>query len=156
MLNKNTQRPYLVYTPFRNFCMTNFKVPKPDPFGNFVFEKSIKLDDLPTSFSYENLDTLYQKNVNLVAKGGRSNGLKIIENIKKFKNYNKTRNTPSLPTTRLSPHLHFTTVSIREVYHAAASQLGLENNIINEIHWRQFYMYITNYFPKVLQGKSFQ
>lgn len=49
----------------------------------------------------------------MAVRGGRSNGLQILENIKKYKNYNKSRNTPSLPTTKLSAHLHFTTVSIR-------------------------------------------
>lgn len=93
--------------------MKNFKVPKPDNFNSFAFDKSNKLLDLLTSYSYENLDNFYEKNSNLATKGGRSNGLQILEKIKNFKNYNKTRNTPSLPTTKLSAHLHFTTVSIR-------------------------------------------
>lgn len=75
MLNKNSGKPYLVFTPFRNFCMSNFSVRKPDLFSNFVFEKSNKLLDLKTSFSQQNLDTLYKKNENLVVKGGRSNGI---------------------------------------------------------------------------------
>lgn len=61
----------------------------------------------------------------MAVSGGRNNGLKTLDNIKKFKGYNKTRNFPSLPTTKLSAHLHFTTISIREVYHSASDQLGL-------------------------------
>lgn len=36
------------------------------------------------------------------------------------------------------------------------NELGVENNLINELHWRDFYMNITHHYPKVLEGKSFQ
>lgn len=51
MLNEKTKKPYLVFTPFKNFCMKNFKVPKPDPFNSFVFETSKHLLDIPTTFT---------------------------------------------------------------------------------------------------------
>lgn len=59
------------------------------------------------------------------------NALKILSNIKKFKDYNKLRNNPIVPTTGLSAYLHFTPVSIREVYHTVLNELGIENNLIN-------------------------
>lgn len=37
LINKNSGKPYLVYTPFRNFCMANFQVSKPNAFKEFVF-----------------------------------------------------------------------------------------------------------------------
>lgn len=46
--------------------------------------------------------------------------------------------------------MHFTTVSVREVYHKALEKLGGENNIISELHWRDFYVNITNQYPNVL------
>ena len=58
--------------------MKNFKVPKPNVYNNYVFDKNDKLLDLPLSFHEDKLDTLYNRNNNLAAKGGRSNGLKIL------------------------------------------------------------------------------
>ena len=47
------------------------------------------------------------------------------------------------------------------MYHAVLAKLGLENNLISELHWRDFYVNITHYHPRVLEdkepyGKSFQ
>jgi deoxyribodipyrimidine photo-lyase len=64
-------------------------------------------------------------------QGGRSRGLDILKNIGKFKNYNKERNNPAIPTTGLSAYMHFTPLSPREIYHAVLSELGIENNIVN-------------------------
>jgi hypothetical protein len=50
-------------------------------------------------------------------RGGRSNGLKILNNLDKFKDYQKSRDKLTYKTTFLAAHNHFTTVSIREVYH---------------------------------------
>lgn len=55
----------------------------------------------------------YDKNDNIVVRGGRKNGLEILKNLKKFQNYNKDRNNPAIPSTRLGAYLHFTPISIR-------------------------------------------
>lgn len=110
-LNPKSDKPYLVYTPFRNFCQKTFSVPKPDPFNSFKFVKEESLSHLDSSF-YK-VDDLYEHNPHIAVRGGRRRALEILEGISKFKAYNKTRNTPSIPTTRLSAYLHFTTVSIR-------------------------------------------
>lgn len=52
LLNKKTEKPYLVFTPFKKFCMANFKVSKPNPFDSFIFEKSNPLLNVPTAFPY--------------------------------------------------------------------------------------------------------
>ena len=57
--------------------------------------------------------------------------------------------------------MHFTPVSIREAYHVILSKLGYENNLISELHWRDFYVNISHYHPRVVSdkeeyGKSFQ
>lgn len=51
------------------------------------------------------------------------------------------------PTTGLSAYLHFTPISIREVYHTIVDKLGADSHIINELHWRDFYIYIIHHFP---------
>ncbi len=54
--------------------------------------------------------------------------------------------------------MHFTPISAREVFHTILSELGETNNLINELHWRDFYINITHYFPRVLNPpfNSFQ
>jgi hypothetical protein len=60
-------------------------------------------------------------------------------------NYEKTRDIPSLPgTTRLSLHLRFGTVSIRELTEIA---LKTSEKWLNELIWRDFYQMIIHHFP---------
>jgi len=88
--------------------------------------------------------------------GGRRNGFKILKNIQSFKDYQKTRNFPFLDkTTKLSPHIRFGTVSIREVYHTIKENLGEEHILIDELYWREFFTYVLHYFPNS-QFKTFK
>ena len=149
--NKNNNNPYIVFTPFKNHCLKNLQVRKPDKFNKFKF---IKISEY--NFDINNINNYYKENPYINIHGGRKNGLKILSNINNFNNYNKERDTLTYKTTFLSAHLHFCTLSIREVYYKIINILGSENNLINELHWRDFYMNITYYFPKVLKGCSFK
>ncbi len=64
--------------------------------------------------------------------------------------YNTTRDFPAVKgTTRLSLHLRFGTVSIRQL----AAQAGpLNATLLNELIWREFYMMILWHFPHVVAG----
>ncbi|MDZ7612332.1 MAG: deoxyribodipyrimidine photo-lyase [Flavobacteriaceae bacterium] len=62
--------------------------------------------------------------------------------------YDETRNIPSLAgTSRMSVHLRFGTVSIRELVKTA---LKLNEQWLNELIWREFFMMILYHFPKVV------
>lgn len=64
-----------------------------------------------------------------------------------IKDYNKTRDFPSLRgTTRLSVHLRFGTVSIRELVRMAQKK---NETWLNELIWREFYQMILFHFPHV-------
>jgi deoxyribodipyrimidine photo-lyase len=64
--------------------------------------------------------------------------------------YDKTRDFPALNgTTRLSVHLRFGTVSIRQVV-SQASQLNA--TLLNEFIWRDFYQMILWHFPHVVNN----
>jgi len=68
-------------------------------------------------------------------------------NLDLVKNYEQTRDIPSLKgTSRLSVHLRFGTVSIRELFRAA---WNVSEKWSNELIWREFYMYILWHFPHV-------
>ncbi|HEY0029685.1 MAG TPA: deoxyribodipyrimidine photo-lyase [Bacteroidia bacterium] len=62
--------------------------------------------------------------------------------------YHQQRDFPSINgTSRLSVHLRFGTVSIR---HLAATALELNDQWLNELIWREFYMMILFHFPHVV------
>jgi deoxyribodipyrimidine photo-lyase len=62
--------------------------------------------------------------------------------------YHETRNVPSVKgTTNLSVHLRFGTLSIRELVNIA---LPLNEQWLNELIWREFFMMILFHYPKVI------
>jgi deoxyribodipyrimidine photo-lyase len=66
------------------------------------------------------------------------------------KNYHNTRDIPSvLGTSRLSIHLRFGTVSVRNL---AAKATTLNEKFLNELIWRDFYQQILWNFPHVVKG----
>ena len=65
-----------------------------------------------------------------------------------IRNYHNTRDIPSLQgTSRLSVHLRFGTISIREL-----TKIALINNekYLNELIWRDFYIQILHHHPRVV------
>jgi len=82
-------------------------------------------------------------NDDIAVHGGRSNGLKLLK--KKYTSYPKTHNLPSIPTTMLSAHNKFGTVSIREVYYS----LKYIKDLSRQLYWRDFYCYIGYHFPEM-------
>ncbi|WP_298713665.1 deoxyribodipyrimidine photo-lyase [Chitinophaga sp.] len=65
-----------------------------------------------------------------------------------IKHYDKTRDYPALHgTSRLSVHLRFGTVSIREL---ARRAMQLNETFLNELIWREFYQMILWHFPDVV------
>lgn len=62
--------------------------------------------------------------------------------------YKEQRDIPSLPgTSRLSVHLRFGTISIRELVREAGA---LNETFLNELIWRDFYHMILWHFPQVV------
>ena len=74
------------------------------------------------------------------------------ENI--VRNYAERRNFPAIEgTSRLSVHLRFGTVSIRDL---ARKARDLSETWLNELIWRDFYSSILHHFPHVGQGHAFR
>ena len=65
---------------------------------------------------------------------------------KNIKNYSKTHNELSKPTSELSAYIKFGCVSIREVYKVFRSK----HDFIRQLFWRDFYANILYSFPQVL------
>lgn len=69
-------------------------------------------------------------------------------NEKQISNYDQLRNFPAIDgTSQLSLHLRFGTVSIRELVARAKT---LNDQWLNELIWREFYMMILFHFPHVV------
>ena len=66
-----------------------------------------------------------------------------------IQHYDETRNLPYLPngTSRMSVHLRFGTVSVREL---AAMASKWNDQWLNELIWREFFMMILWHFPQVV------
>lgn len=70
-----------------------------------------------------------------------------------IRHYKEQRDIPSVAgTTRLSVHLRFGTISIREL---AGEAGGLNETFLNELIWRDFYHMILWHFPGVV-GQAFK
>ncbi|MFT3846909.1 MAG: deoxyribodipyrimidine photo-lyase [Lacibacter sp.] len=71
-----------------------------------------------------------------------------------IRKYKEQRDIPSANgTTRLSVHLRFGTISIREL---ARHTSNISETFLNELIWRDFYHMILWHFPQVGSGKSFR
>jgi deoxyribodipyrimidine photo-lyase len=63
--------------------------------------------------------------------------------------YPETRDLPAMQgTSRLSVHLRFGTISIRQLCKQAIAAKG--EKFLNELIWREFYMMILHHFPNVV------
>ena len=148
--------PYRVFTPFWNAARSLGEpdVPSPAPSALTVF------DPLPTSLSVDDLELLtdavdryhgYAEAWN----PGEPGGLERIDDLESLLgDYVTSRDRPDQDaTSRLSPHLCFGEVSVRQVWHAtrqargsAASASGGEA-LLRQLYWRDFSSYLLFHFP---------
>lgn len=156
-ITKQDGLPYTVFTPFtvrcdavlseRHFSEAKCDLNKLKSLKEFNYGSREKYD-----FSTDRKGFL---------KGGRTEGLGLlmrfyVDNMDKYKSERDFPGTDG--TSRLSAHLHFGTVSIRECYRAAKKKLKETKaheevrTWINELLWREFYYNITYRFPYVSEG----
>jgi deoxyribodipyrimidine photo-lyase len=140
---KDDGKPYTIFTPYSRkwkAVLTEFYL-KPylnkKYFNNFFKQPERKL-------------------ISLEAMGFKPAGQSFPEKEWKgqiIRNYKEQRDIPSIQgTSRLSVHLRFGTISIREL---AAEAGGLNETFLNELIWRDFYHMILWHFPNVV-GSAFK
>ena len=145
VVKTGTGRTFQKFTPFYETARRR-DIPHPKAPTKFKFQRilvGIKGKTRKVKrFSWETtLDAMEHKfiahtNPDIAVKGGRSEALQLMKTLPK--DYANTHNIPSIPTSLLSAHNHYGTVSIREVYHAAHSQPELQR----QLWWRDFYGHI--------------
>ena len=133
---KTNEKPYLVFTPYS-------KVWKSKINNNLLLDNSIN-KFRNNFFKYEHpsrmlsLSDLGFEKVNLNISS-KNLDLDVV------KNYEKTRDFPAINgTSKMSVHLRFGTVSIRELVSLA---ILTNEKYLNELIWREFFMSILYHFP---------
>lgn len=144
---KRDGKPYTLFTPFYKKAQTlQIAEPERNKYKNYYTKKLLP--------EYDPQKLITKENRPIAACGLRTKALDILKHIDEFASYAKTKDFPALPTTKLSAHLKFGTVSVREVYNAIAKQLGKQHELIRQLYWRDFFTQIVFFFPHVF-GSAF-
>lgn len=147
----SSQEPYKIFTPFMK-NLKQYDIDKPKKFkSNFSKTKIIS----KFSMNISKIEQFYKYNPNLHIKPGRTEGLRLLKNIKKQDSYNNCRDFLTYQTTNLSAYINLGVLSIREVYEKIENKLGEKSGIINELYWRDFYYNILYHYPHIV-GNSFK
>ncbi|PSR53623.1 deoxyribodipyrimidine photolyase [Adhaeribacter arboris] len=139
-ITKPDGKPYTVFTPYKKRWLNTV---------NSFYVKSYPTEKYTSQFVTmppEPLPTL--KDLGFRETDLRTPGKSVTEKI--IAHYDKTRDYPALAgTSRLSVHLRFGTISIRQTV-----QLAQKLNVtwLNELIWRDFYHMILYHFPHVESG----
>ncbi|MBS1575850.1 MAG: deoxyribodipyrimidine photo-lyase [Bacteroidetes bacterium] len=140
---KDDLNPYTVFTPYsrrwksllNDFYLRSY--PDKKYYSNFYKQAAKEIPSL-RSMNFKTTDEYFP------SKSWEK------ETIKK---YDEQRNFPFIEgTSRLSVHLRFGTISIRELAREAG---GLNETYLNELIWRDFYQMILWHFPHV-ESRSFK
>jgi len=140
---KDNGEPYTIYTPYSKKWLsqlTEFYLspyPTKKYFKNFYKQEAHRIPSLK-SIGFE--------------ETGKPFPPKTIED-DLIKDYKETRDFPGIKgTSRLSVHLRFGTISIRDL---AAKAKELSSTYLNELIWRDFYHMILWHFPHVRKENAF-
>jgi deoxyribodipyrimidine photo-lyase len=143
-VTKDDGKPYTVFTPYskRWKALLSDNVLKTYPteklFSNFYKQSSKPIPSL--------------EQMGFQKTGLPFPSLQVKDEV--IKKYKEQRDIPSIEgTSRLSVHLRFGTISIREL---TKHTKDLNEAFLNELIWRDFYHMILWNFPQVGKGKSFK
>ena len=142
--------PYSIFTAFYKKALTLPVAHPESKVADNFYSKPIK-----KSIGNE----IYKKilphiNKKIWVHGGRSEALSLLKSIKNLANYQSTRDFPDLPTSNLSAHLKFGTISIREAYWKLVDILGKNHPLLRQLYWRDFFTHVAYHSPFVL-GRAF-
>ncbi|MFN3939350.1 MAG: cryptochrome/photolyase family protein [Chitinophagales bacterium] len=137
---KEDGTPYTVFTPYSKKHKAQMHK---TPLAHFASEDLMHHFFQTSPFDLPSLQTMGFKKSELKLPSPVAD-----ENI--IANYHATRNYPAINgTSRLSVHLRFGTISIRQL---AAKAIELNDAFLNELIWRDFYQMILFHFPHVVHA----
>jgi deoxyribodipyrimidine photo-lyase len=153
IVKPSDEKPYTVFTHFFNRAA---EVPVLKPQSN-TYSNYYSRDIIPDEIEDRKKEEVYNQiletcNPRIYSRGGRSQCLKILKNMKKNQDYPHNKDYPAKEaTTGLSAHNKFGTCSIREIYHAMKENLGNGSPLLRQLYWRDFFTYIAYHFPHVFK-----
>lgn len=137
---KPDQSPYTIFTPYSKIWKQKYleneskSYPSEKLLGNLLKTKPFTLPSLKEIGFKEIISGVAKPEINE----------------KLIRNYSETRNIPGIEgTSHLSVHLRFGTISIRQTVKKAYK---LNEQWLNELIWREFFMMILYHFPDVVQN----
>ncbi len=136
---KDDGKPYTVFTPYSRKWLAKV---------NVFYVKSYPVEKYFSRFAkLEFKRVIPLKEIGFTAVGQKFPSKEIQKDI--VRNYAQTRDIPAVEgTSRLSVHLRFGTVSIRELVRVGQA---LDATWLKELIWRDFYMMILYHFPQVVK-----
>lgn len=141
---KDDGKPYTVFTPYSRRWKSILNEFYLKPYPTATYFQSFIQQRFPTIPTLEEMG--------FEATHQPFPGKEVREEL--LKKYKEQRDIPSIKgTSRLSVHLRFGTISIRQL---AGTANQLNETFLNELIWRDFYHMILWHFPHVGKGKAFK
>ena len=141
---KDDGKPYAVFTPFSKKWKSHLQA---NPLHTFDTEKHFDHFFHHEPAALPTLESMGFHQTTIVFPGSQIDRLQI-------NRYQQQRDIPSIPgTSRLSVHLRFGTISVRQLLQQTKD---LSETFLNELIWRDFYHMILWHFPHVGKGLSFK
>jgi deoxyribodipyrimidine photo-lyase len=141
-IHKSNGAPYTIYTPYMNQWKQKLKESDIKPFPSEKLSGNLfKIEHIPV--------------ISLNELGFAKSSIAIpspITQEETILNYDKQRNYPNIPTTKIGIHLRFGTISIRMAVQTATN---INNTWLIELIWREFFQTIIFHFPHSA-SKSFK
>ena len=141
MVMKSDGTPYTVYTPFANRWKQLLTTHPIEEYPIAEVAGQLTSTAQPDVFDYNRLGYLFEVKDAIPFNIPEAT----------IANYQNTRDFPAISdgTTHVGAHLRFGTMSIRKLVILAAQ---LNDQFLNELIWREFFMHILFHFPHVVNG----
>lgn len=144
--------PYLRKALNRKIQKPSKKIPHESRFTAMASKTSKKCECCKLRISEKESHKFYSENPDIHARGGRAEALSKLNSVKSsLKQYNFTRNILVAGTSNLSAYIKFGCVSIREVANVFGKLPDSASDLMNQLHWRDFYYHVAWFKPSVLQ-----
>ena len=139
-VTKADGKPYTVFTPYSKVWKQRLSE---ENLKSYTSEKSLKKLFKYKALEFPSLDKIGFKKTDFFPPD-------INPDEEIIRHYEEKRNLPFVEgTTRMGIHLRFGTISVRKL---AQKAIQLNEQYLNELIWREFFMSILFHFPHVVSG----
>ena len=146
-------KPFQVFTPFWKTCLASASsIPEPLTTPKKIFApqrwpKSLRLEELelePKVKWAEGIRAAWESG----EVGAQKQLKRLLQNV--ISKYEESRNRPDQRgTSRLSPHLHFGEISVRQIWHGVRKHKSASaQKFLAELGWREFAHHLLFHFPQ--------